>query len=475
MNVLVVTLDQLRGDVVGHPLVRTPSLDRLAAHGVHFRRHFSQAAPCAPGRACLYTGTYQLNNRVVGNGTPLDDRIDNVARVARRAGYTPTLFGYTDVGIDPRRAKGPDDPRLSTYEEVLPGFEVELDLREDCGPWLAWLAEQGHDVSGGAGRALRTEPDRPAELGITAFAIDRFVGWLGRQDGPWFAHLSLLRPHPPYAAAGHWATAYDPADVGLPVPAGDDLHPFHRQALGLSGAPVDEADLCRLRSQYYGMVSDADAGLGRVWDALEALGAWDDTMIVVTSDHGEQLGDQGLLGKLGFFEASYHVPAIVRDPRQPAAHGTTVDAFTENVDVLPTLCEAMGVPVPAAVDGLPLTPYLAGEAPPWWRDAAHWEFDWRTVRPDHLAAGAAAWPWDRRLDHQHLAVLRTDAAAYVQFGDGDALGFDLAADPTWRTPLDDPTSLFDLARAMLTWRAEHAERTMTGFVLADGGIGRWPA
>src|SRR4029450_3173983 len=125
-NVLLITLDQFRGDCLsarGHPVVRTPNLDALAAAGVRFDRHYSQSSPCSPGRACLYTGTYQLNNRVVGNGTPLDDRFDNVARAGRGAGYQPVLFGYTDIGIDPRVADGDDDPRLSTYEGVLPGFD----------------------------------------------------------------------------------------------------------------------------------------------------------------------------------------------------------------------------------------------------------------------------------------------------------------------------------------------------------------
>ena len=131
-NVLLITLDQYRGDVLscaGHPVVRTPNLDTLAANGVRFANHFAQAAPCAPGSgAALYTGTYQMTNRVVGNGTPLDDRFDNVARMAKRAGYRPTLFGYTDQGVDPRLVTDADDPRLSDYEGVLPGFEVGLDL-----------------------------------------------------------------------------------------------------------------------------------------------------------------------------------------------------------------------------------------------------------------------------------------------------------------------------------------------------------
>ena len=110
VNVLLITLDQFRGDCLsaaGHPLVRTPNLDRLAASGVRLARHYSQAAPCAPGRASLYTGTYQMNHRVVANGTPLDARFDNIALMARRAGYQPALFGYTDQAVDPRWRTAP--------------------------------------------------------------------------------------------------------------------------------------------------------------------------------------------------------------------------------------------------------------------------------------------------------------------------------------------------------------------------------
>ena len=147
VNVLLITLDQFRGDCLsaaGHPLVRTPNLDRLAASGVRLARHYSQAAPCAPGRASLYTGMYQMNHRVVANGTPLDARFDNVALMARRAGYHPVLFGYTDQAVDPRVANGPDDPRLTTFEGILPGFDMLLDLRLDQVPWLEWLEELGY-------------------------------------------------------------------------------------------------------------------------------------------------------------------------------------------------------------------------------------------------------------------------------------------------------------------------------------------
>jgi arylsulfatase A-like enzyme len=474
VNVLLITLDQFRGDclsVAGHPVVRTPALDGLAADGVHLARHYSQAAPCAPGRACLYTGTYQMTNRVVGNGTPLDRRLDTVALAAGRAGYRPTLFGYTDQGIDPRLATGPDDPRLSTYEGIAPGFEVGLALTEHQEPWIAWLRELGYDVGDDAFAALATEPDRPAEHGITAFLTDRLLEWLRTREAPWFAHVSYWRPHDPYAAAGRWSSAYGPDDLPDPVPEPDrPIPPTGR--LADRRAPSDPRRLRELRAQYFGMVSHVDDELGRLFAGLRALGMWGDTVIVVTSDHGEQLGDQGRISKGGFFEASYHIVGIVRDPAHPEGHGRRVTAFTENVDLMPTLCEAMGVEIPAQCDGLPLGPLLAGEDPPWWRTAAHWEYDWRW---EYIALGPHEWPWDRRLERQNLAVLRRDDLAYVQYGNGEWRCFDLAADPTWRTELLDPARVLGAAQEMLAWRATHTERLFTDMLLIDGGVGRVPS
>lgn len=476
MNVLFITLDQLRGDCLsaaGHPLVRTPNLDRLAAEGVRFARHYSQAAPCGPGRACLYTGTYQFNNRVVANGTPLDDRFDNLARAARRAGYTPTLFGYTDQGIDPRRASGPGDPRLSTYEGVLPGFDVGLDLTESHIPWLAWLESLGYSLPGWADPVLESEGERPAEHGVSAFLTNHLIDWLERQDGPWFGHASYFRPHPPFAAAGHWSRAYSPDEVALPIPPADERHPLHEGLLQhkITSMPNDERIVRHVTAQYYGMISAVDAEIGRLCDTLRRLGQWDDTFIVLTSDHGEYLGNHGLVQKGGYFEDSYHVPCIVRDPRADRPRGLMVEQFTENVDLFPTLCEVMGIEVPAQCDGLPLTPFLQGSEPPWWRDAAHWEFDWRDV---FLPDMPATWPWDRLLEQQHVAVLRDTTAAYVQFGDGSWRCFDLASDPTWRTETSNPTTVLPRAQEMLRWRSNHTERTMTGMLLRKGGIGRWP-
>jgi arylsulfatase A-like enzyme len=476
VNVLFITLDQFRGDsygAAGHSLVRTPSLDRLAADGVRLARHYSQAAPCAPGRAALYTGTYQMNNRVVANGSPLADRFDNVARLARRAGYVPTLFGYTDQGLDPTCATGPDDPRLDNYDGILPGFVVGHYLPESQETWVQYLRDLGYDVPFGWAPALRGESDRPAEHSLTGFLTGKFLDWLEVQEEGWFAHVSFLRPHPPYAAAGEYSRRYDPADVDLPIaplPA-EHRHPLHEIALGVaaSAAPREEEAMRRLRAQYFGMISEVDHHLGRIMARLVERGEYEDTLIIVTSDHGDQLGDHGLIEKLGFFPQSYHVLGIWRDPRM-TSQGRVLAQFTENVDIAPTLADALGVEVPASFDGRVLTPLLQGRDVPW-RTSAHYEWDYRGFL---LGGERQPWPYDRSLSRHNLGVALNDDAAYVQFGDGTYLCFDLAKDPSWRTPCDDTARVLRCAQEMLVWRQEHLPREFTDMLLTPERTGRWP-
>ncbi|CAM8651191.1 AslA Arylsulfatase A and related enzymes [Acidimicrobiia bacterium] len=467
MNLLFITLDQFRGDCLssaGHPIARTPNLDDLARFGVRFARHYSQAAPCAPGRACLYTGTYQMNNRVVMNGSPLDARFDNVALAAGRAGYDPVLFGYTDQAVDPRVVSSPEDPRLFTYEGVLPGFRVELDLTADRSAWVDHVRAAGWEMPDDPDEGLATESDRPAEVGISAFLTDRFLEWLPQQSQPWFAHLSHLRPHPPFAAAGKWSEAFDPADMDMPIAAAEKRHPLHEFLVSnpITGAPKSEDELRTMRAQYFGMIGDVDEQLGRVWDALRRSGQWENTIVVVTADHGEQLGDHGLQQKFGWFEQSYFIPAIIRDPRFPLAHGSVIDHFTENVDIFPTICDALDIEIPKQCDGMPLTDFLHGDTSDSWRDGATWEFDWRFFAPGGDGSG---WPMNRESAQRQLTVRRTNEAAYVQFADGEAMLFDLAADPDWKTLSDDPASLLQHAQALLAWRAQNADRTLTGRLL----------
>jgi hypothetical protein len=131
----------------------------------------------------------------------------------------------------------------------------------------------------------------------------------------------------------------------------------------------------------------------------------------------------------------------------------------------------MDIPIPAQCDGVPLTPFIQGVEPEWWRDAASWEYDWRFAL---IPFDRYTWPWQRRLERLNLAVRRSDTHLFVQFADGDSLCFDLVADPYQRVLTDDSEILLRETRAMLQWRMEHADRTLTGFLVEEGGKGRWP-
>jgi arylsulfatase A-like enzyme len=503
-NVLLITCDQWRGDCLsaaGHPTVKTPNADALAREGVLFARHFAGAAPCSPARACLYTGLYQMNNRVCRNGTPLDARHDNLALAARRLGYDPTLFGYTDVAPDPR-LHAPQDPLLRSYEGVLPGFTVRQLLPEHQKPWLSWLAARGVDSSAGHPdihrpangdrRVTNAPPAYSRDETPTAFLAGEFIRWLGEleKDAPWFAHVSFISPHPPFIVPEPFNTMYDPAD-GPDFRRGRDWrseaesHPFlayeqERQKRskfipGAKGKVRDwEDDAFRtIRAIYYGMVSEVDAQLGRIWQAVKDRGAWDDTLIVLTSDHAEMLGDHFMLGKGGFFDQSFHIPLIVRDPRRRDTADTVVERFTEAVDIMPTLLELLGEPAPAHLDGRSLLPFIAGGKPRAWRDAAHWEYDFRSISKGdaerHFGIGPQAC---------NLAVIRSETFKYVHFGGGlPPLLYDLSNDPAeTRNVAGDPAYMgvrLEYAERLLGWRAEHLDQSLALAELTAAGVARY--
>ena len=237
MNVLFITADQWRGDclsALGHPCLKTPNLDRLARDGVLFHQHYAQATPCGPSRASLYTGLYLHNHRAVVNGTPLDARHTNVALEARKVGYEPALFGYTDISPDPRTLV-PGDPALRNYEGLLPGMTPVVMLKDDQLSWLADLNAKGYAVPPGKKEVFRPKADFPgaaergptfaparyrAEDSNTAFLTGEAIKYISvRQDQPWFVHISYLAPHPPFVAPEPYHALYDPADVPPPLRA----------------------------------------------------------------------------------------------------------------------------------------------------------------------------------------------------------------------------------------------------------------
>ena len=492
---LFVTVDQWRADclsAVGHPLVETPALDRLAAGGVLFANHWAQAAPCGPSRACLYTGTYSFNNRAVRNGTPLDARFTNVALEARAAGYDPVLFGYTDASVDPRTVAA-DDPRLLSYEGVLPGFDPIVDFRsEPLTPWIDWLVDQGFERPHRPDQIFDADPSwpgvdghgatwappvYPAELSETAYLTDRLLDWLGAHgDRPWFVHLSYLRPHPPYRAVAPYHDRYDAADVPAPVrattPELEAIHPLAAAALAIPGIRCpDEAELRQTTATYYGMMAEVDHHLGRVLDHLDATGATSDTLVVLTSDHGDQMGDHWLMEKLGWWDSSYHVPLIVRDPRAPAeARGRQVTACTEHVDVMPTVLEWLGADLPDQCDGRSLAPYVAGDDPvDGWRRDVHFQWDFGDPA-GHMAEDA----FGLTTEQCNLDVVRGERWKYVHFAAMPPLLFDLSEDPHELVDRSrDPACsgvMAECAQRLLSWRQRHADRRLSTMHLTPLGV-----
>lgn len=511
-NVLLVTFDQWRWDclsAMGHPLIETPVLDAFAADATLFANHWSVTCPCGPARASLFTGTYLHRHRSLRNGTPLDARFPNLALEARKLGYDPALFGYTDISPDPR-AHPPGDPVFDTYEGVLPGMTRVCRLDDDFGTWFAALAAKGYELpdapwdifrpapdalaeATAAGRAYCAAPARfAAEDSNGAFLTDEMLRHLTAQGGqPWFAHVSYISPHPPFIAPAPYHARYEaeaaPPPVRAESPAAEAAaHPF--LALKINGraggtnagvgafvgravAPAEMADaeLAQLRATYFGMINEVEAQLARILDWLKVAGQYDETLIVLTSDHGEQLGDHWMLSKSGFFDESYRVPLIVRDPRAEAAagRGRRVEAFTESVDVAPSILHALGAPIPRTMQGVPLTAWLEGRTPARWRDAAHVEYHFG----DPIGRGAEETLGLRSRDCD-LAFVTDGRFKYVHFRALPPLLYDLERDPRQLANRANDPAYAEVLAAMrgklLTWRMESEEETLTHYHIHDG-------
>ncbi|MFQ5439109.1 MAG: alkaline phosphatase family protein [Paracoccaceae bacterium] len=505
-NVLFIIVDQLRADCVTGALAKhvlLPNIAELRTQAVTFGSHFSVTNPCGPARASIFTGLYAMNHRSVRNGTPLSAHHTNLALEMRKSGVDPLLFGYTDTSHDPRRVPAAD-PVTRSYEGVMPGFHeiVEMCLEQSY-PWRAGLAAKGYEapsyqrfydpVSPDPARAAR--PMDPAfyraEDSDTAFLTDAFLEQMAqRRDRRWFALLTYIRPHPPLVAPAPYNGMYDPDAMPLPdrhagIAAEEAVHPFmaaHRArpmmgtyVTGCDGQ-IDETrdrDVRMLRSLYFALASEVDAHLGRVIAFLRKTGQYDDTLIVLSADHGEMLGDHWMWGKQQVHDPAFRVPLIIRDPQLPATHGTTVEALTESVDVMPTILESCGLAVPTACDGRSLVPWLRGERPERWRDAVMMELDFG----DPVAPTPMQRVCDLPLEACNLAILREERMKLVHFNAGlPPLLFDLADDPGEMTDLaSDPAhrdTLLRLSRKLLDHRMAHTDQTLSRSKLTpDGALG----
>jgi len=378
-KILLFVGDQWRAEALGQTgqtPVRTPALDALSAEGVTFTKHFTQCTPCGPARASLLTGLYAMNHRSIYNGTPLDRRFTNIAKEVRKAGVEPYVFGYTDTSQDPRDFF-PSDPILRSYEHVLPGMNVGYRMTEEFKLWRADLKAKGYDVGDHHFDPFKVppvpedegylHPTGPAlysaQDSLAAHMCDAKLDFLKvNRNSSWLSYISFLEPHPPFVAPAPYNARHKPEDMAPPVraetrQAEQATHPFMAALLdskkALDYAPgyyvpiqeLPEIEVQRIRATYYGMIECIDDQVARILDALRESGEIDETLVIFTVDHAEMLGDHWMWGKDGFFDGSYRIPLIVRDPR-PEADGTRgrrVERFTEHVDIMPTILDWLGL------------------------------------------------------------------------------------------------------------------------------------
>ena len=492
-NVLFIVIDQLRADCLWGGLADVtpmPNLRALMNEAVSFTRHYSVVNPCGPSRASILTGQYAMNHGAVRNGTPMPHDTPNIATEVRKAGYLPLLYGYTDSGQDPRQF-APGDPALTSYEEVMPGFHEAVEMRLEASlPWRADLIAKGYDVPPYPEifKPNGPELDAPAlyraEDSDTAFLTDQFLrGLLGRPAG-WFAHLTYIRPHPPLVAPAPYNRMVKAADIPAPVCVGDQgaeqaRHPFipsvHARVPissvveGFPDLQPTAENVATLRAVYLGLAAEVDHHIGRVIAALKAAGVYDDTLLVVTADHGEMLGDHHAWGKQTFYDAAYHTPLIIRDPRQAGAHGSRVDAPTESIDIAPTLLDWLGQAVPDTMDGRALTPFLGGQTPTAWRDFTFSELDFGdpiapTVAQSALGIGA---------EEANLCILRGVQHSLVHFNAGlPPLLFDHSGMGEARDIAADPAAqpvLLAMTRALLDHRMRHGGGRFRRVMITQSG------
>ncbi|PJE38666.1 phosphonate monoester hydrolase [Pseudooceanicola lipolyticus] len=464
-NILFIMADQLRWDYLscyGHPHLHTPNIDKLAARGVRFDRAYVQSPVCGPSRASCYTGRTVFSHGATWNRVPLPVGELTLGDYLRPLGVRTAVVGKTHMvpdregmarlGLNPTTELGMiiSQPGFDPYERD-DGLHPTPLLRNKGGMlrYNDWLREQGYEgenpwndyanaADGPDGEILSgwhlKNSNLPArvkeEHSETAYMTLRareFIEDSG--DTPWLCHLSYIKPHWPYMAPAPYHDMYGP-ETFLPVVRSEkereDPNPVFDAFMKMEVSEVFSAQGTRetVLPAYMGLIKQIDDHLGRLFDWLEETGKADETMIVLTSDHGDYLGDHWMGEKELFHEQSVRVPLIICDPRAEAdaTRGTACDALVEAIDLVPTFLEATGAP-PAdhRLEGRSLMPLLRGEVPQDWRDAVFSEIDYAFYAARETVGVG---PSDAR-----AYMLRTERWKYIHFRGFAPQLFDLEQDP----------------------------------------------
>jgi arylsulfatase A-like enzyme len=428
-NIVFFCADQMRYDslgCLGNALVRTPNIDSIAKSGTRFHRHRTPNQICSPSRATMFTGLYPRNHRLYKNGNALGPALPVLPGVLADQGYAThgagkfhlqPLLAPADRGMPDSIAFWQTDA-AKDWRGPFFGFatvDILLGEAQHCllgGHYAEWFnANFPENAALYAPEAsLSPVPEDlpevwksaiPPEQHYNSWIARRAVDFISSQDGedPFFLYVSLPDPHHPFAPPAPYCDRYDPAEVPLPrVVAGElDRMPGYLQrdladewlaaAFGDYQAPppgsmeqgmmiktdaISEATLRGAIAHTYGMIEMIDDSVGTVMSAVSERG-WDgDTIFLFTVDHGELLGDHGLLRKgAPPYDQLVRLPFILSGPGVPK--DLDVATPTSHVDILATLCDLAGIEAPET-DGLSLAPLMQGPADEWPRDAVFGEF-----------------------------------------------------------------------------------------------------
>jgi len=422
-NILFIMCDQLRWDYLscyGHPKLHTPNIDALAARGVRFTHCYVQSPVCGPSRMSTYTGRYMQSHGATWNGFPLRVGEMTMGDYLRPLGLQAALVGKTHMtpdketmqrlGIDPQStigvrtaecgfdpyerddglwAVGPD----GAYDERVCRYNQYLNQKGYGGdnPWHDYAnAGENEDGTLASGWAMRhaRKPARVEEPDSeTPYMVGRAMDFITEAgDAPWCLHLSFIKPHWPYIAPAPYNTMYGQDDI-IPVVRADsekiDPQPVYREFMQHRVSQTFARDEVReeIIPVYMGLIKQIDDQMGRLFAFLKQRGLMDNTLIVLTSDHGDYLGDHWLGEKDLFHDASVRVPLIIYDPSRDAdaERGTTCPALVEAIDLLPTFIDAVGGKAEdhaQRLEGRSLMPFLRGGKPEKWRQFTISEYDY---------------------------------------------------------------------------------------------------
>lgn len=340
----------------GHPFVRTPHLQRLAAEGVTFDAAYCPAPLCVPSRMAFMSGRFPYRVGGYDNGCSLPSNVPTWAHRLGSVGYETALAGKMHF-IGPDQQHG--------FQHVLhPEINQNTFIHRACDwtrPIPATAAGLGDRLRrAGPGETPYLQYDRDVERAATAFLADT-----ARRDRPWALCASFIAPHFPLIAPPDLFDLYYPEHADLPYEPVPQIpeHP-HRQRVRLlfDLSDVDDEVVRRARAAYYALCTFVDQRVGRVLAALDSNGLAENTVVLYTSDHGELLGEQGLWWKNVFDEEAVRIPLIVRSPRGVSQR---VRVSVSLLDVTATLVDLAEAPA-AGLDGCSLSPFLEGHVPPDW-------------------------------------------------------------------------------------------------------------